>query len=102
MNLNEERIKTSKRNFIVEGEILTKYSAFTMLALYLMEETKQIRLTTHTNSSRKADCENTACFFYAPILVHILLYNRTEQLNKRESGRDGICLIKINPAKMHS
>lgn len=90
MNLNEEKIKTGKRNFIVEGEILTKYSAFTMLALYLMEETKRIRLTTHTNSSRKADCENTACFFYAPILVHILLYNRTEQLNKRESGRDGI------------
>ena len=73
-----------------------------MLALYLMEETKRIELTTHTNSSRKAYCENTACFFYAPILVHILLYNRTEQLNKRESGRDGICLIKINPAKMHN
>ena len=71
-------------------QILTKYSAFTMLALYLMEESKRIELTTHTNSSRKADCENTACFFYAPILVHILLYNRTEQLNKRESGRDGI------------
>ena len=102
MNLNEEKIKTSKRNFIVEGEILTKYSAFTILALYLMEETKRIELTTHTNSSRKADCENTACFFYAPVLVHILLYNRTEQLNKRESGRDGICLIKINPAKMHN
>lgn len=102
MNLNEEKIKTGKRNFIVEGEILTKYSAFTMLALYLMEETKRIELTTHTNSSRKADCESTVCFFYVPILVHILLYNRTEQWNKRESERDGICLLRINPAKMHN
>ena len=69
---------------------------------YLTKENTRIRLTTHTNPCKKADCENTACFFYAPILVHILLYNRTEQLNKRESGRDGICLIKINPAKMHN
>lgn len=102
MNLNEEKIKTGKRNFIVEGEILTKYSAFTMLALYLMEETKRIELTTHTNSSRKADCESTVCFFYVPNLVHILLYNRTEQLNKRESERDGICLIKIIRVTVHS
>ena len=57
-------------------------------------KTKRIRLTTHLNSSRKADCENAVCFLYVPNLVHSSLYNIIKLVNERGAERDGTCLIK--------
>ncbi len=61
---------------------------------YLANENTKIRLTTHTNSSKKAGCENAVCFLYVPELLHSLLHNTMEWISEK-SEYDGICLIKI-------